>query len=215
MKRLAARTEVLEALSGFERVSYAVAAQINETHLGKRMSTLWGQSVSQPGLVHPEGRRNDSGDPDAFLSPKPGIGRIALRSRAPVVPIFVNGLAQGFGRLLRQRMTAGVEPVRVLVGPPSSSTTSTTAPMTPMLTGRRRSASRPLSPRGSNGTARSWGPEGGPTGQPHRDFHGSTLVTGHASVVPGGGITRVEQQTSAAAGQDRTGCRARYPSKTA
>lgn len=68
--------------------------------------------------LHPEGRRNPSDDAYALLPPKSGIGRIALASRAPVVPSFVNGLPRSFGALLRERMTPGVEPVRVFVGPP-------------------------------------------------------------------------------------------------
>ncbi len=227
---LAAEEEVLAALDGHARWTYALAAQINETHVGKRLSTWWGHRVAQPGLaltinnrihlegaenlpvgapmilaanhrtyfdlyaaliatwhlyprapylycpvrstfyydgpvgaalnwvvsgtamyppifrsedrrtlnrfavdacvrlldwsprvvlaMHPEGRRNKSGDAYAFLNPKPGIGRIALRSRAPIVPLFVNGLAPDFGGLLRQRADRDAEPVRVLVGPP-------------------------------------------------------------------------------------------------
>ncbi len=68
--------------------------------------------------IHPEGTRSRGDDPYAFLPPKAGIGRIALSARAPVVPCFVNGLPRSFGRLLRERMTAGVEPVRVFLGPP-------------------------------------------------------------------------------------------------
>jgi 1-acyl-sn-glycerol-3-phosphate acyltransferase len=68
--------------------------------------------------LHPEGRRNPSRDPYALLPPKSGIGRIALASRAPVVPSFVNGLPPTFGALLRERLRHDVEPVRVFVGPP-------------------------------------------------------------------------------------------------
>jgi 1-acyl-sn-glycerol-3-phosphate acyltransferase len=68
--------------------------------------------------IHPEGMRSTSGDAYALLPPKPGIGRIALASGAPVVPSFVNGLPATFGKLLVERVTPGVEPVRVFVGPP-------------------------------------------------------------------------------------------------
>ena len=68
--------------------------------------------------MHPEGTRSKSDDPYSFLPPKPGVGRIALRSRAPVIPSFVNGLPRNFGTLLKERVTPGVEPVRVFVGPP-------------------------------------------------------------------------------------------------
>jgi 1-acyl-sn-glycerol-3-phosphate acyltransferase len=222
-------TDPLAALSTFERLAYRLGTQLNETHLGKRLSMTWGHHVAQPGLaltinsrirlegqehlpqrsmllpsnhrtwfdqfallialwdhfpeppyvycpvrsafyyerplgvalnlavsgnsmyppvfrddrgpalnqsaidacvrlldwsertvvaLHPEGRRNPSDDPYAFLPPKTGIARIALASRAPVVPSFVNGLPRSFGALLRERVTKGVEPVRVFVGPP-------------------------------------------------------------------------------------------------
>lgn len=223
------RTAPLAALSPFERFAYRLGTQLNETHLGKRLSMTWGHRVAQPGLaltinnrirlegqehlprrsmmlasnhrtwfdqfaimialwdefpeppylycpvrntfyydrplgvllnlavsgnamyppvfrdergpalnqsvidacvrllhwsprtvvaLHPEGRRNPSDDPYALLPPKSGIGRIALASRAPVVPSFVNGLPPTFGALLRDRVTRGAEPVRVFVGPP-------------------------------------------------------------------------------------------------
>ncbi len=68
--------------------------------------------------MHPEGRRNPGDDPYSFLEPKSGIGRIALASRAPAVPSFVNGLPKSFKTVLRERVTPGVEPVRVFIGPP-------------------------------------------------------------------------------------------------
>ncbi len=67
--------------------------------------------------IHPEGRRNQ-GDAYELLSPKPGVGRIGLRSRAPVIPVFVNGLPPSFGELLRDRARPDGTPVRVHVGPP-------------------------------------------------------------------------------------------------
>ena len=68
--------------------------------------------------IHPEGMRSAGDDAYAFLPPKSGIGRIALASRAPVVPSFVNGLPRTFGALLAERVTKGAEPIRVFVGPP-------------------------------------------------------------------------------------------------
>ena len=68
--------------------------------------------------MHPEGTRNRSDDPYALRAPKAGVGRIALASRAPVVPAFVNGVPRSFGRLLREHVPRGAEPVRVLLGPP-------------------------------------------------------------------------------------------------
>jgi 1-acyl-sn-glycerol-3-phosphate acyltransferase len=68
--------------------------------------------------MHPEGRRNEGDDPYALLPPKPGIGRIALRARCPVVPVFVNGLPPSFGDLLRERASGRGTPVRVFIGAP-------------------------------------------------------------------------------------------------
>lgn len=68
--------------------------------------------------MHPEGTRNKGDDPYSFLLPKAGIGRIALTARAPIVPSFVNGLPRSFGKLIEERLTPGVEPVRVFLGPP-------------------------------------------------------------------------------------------------
>lgn len=68
--------------------------------------------------MHPEGTRSSNPDPYDLLPAKPGVGRIALRSRAPVLPIFVNGLPRTFGRLVKERFTQGVEPVRVMIGAP-------------------------------------------------------------------------------------------------
>ena len=221
--------EVLAALKPGERLAYRIGAQLNETPLGKRLSTFWGHHVAQPGLaltinsrlrlfgaehlpdrslilatnhrtwfdqfavliavwdsfpqapfiycpvrsafyyenplgvvlnllvsgnsmyppvfrddrgpllnrnvvdacvrllnwspravvaMHPEGKRSQSDDPYRFLPPKAGIGRIALTARAPIVPSFVNGLPRDFRKLIQQRLTPGIEPVRVFLGPP-------------------------------------------------------------------------------------------------
>ena len=40
-------------------------------------------------LIFPEGRRSETGAIDAF---RPGIGMIASRLRAPVVPVRIDGL---------------------------------------------------------------------------------------------------------------------------
>lgn len=68
--------------------------------------------------MHPEGKRNPSDDPYALLPARTGIGRIALRSRADVLPTFVNGLPRSFKRLVQDRLEPTSEPVRVLVGAP-------------------------------------------------------------------------------------------------
>ncbi len=228
--RLAANREVLDALSGHGRWTYALAAQINETRLGKEFSSWWGANVSRRALsgfvsnrlvfeggeyfptdrslimvgnhrtyfdffavtqaiwdlwengpfiycpvrstfyydgpvgawlnwmvcgtsmyppvyrskdkrvlnqhavsacirlldwsprtvigMHPEGRRNTSDDPYAFLPAKPGVGRIALGSEAPLIPVFIGGLPGSFREIMKRRLGADAEPVRIIAGPP-------------------------------------------------------------------------------------------------
>ncbi len=68
--------------------------------------------------IHPEGRRNKTDDPYAFLEPKPGAGIIAHRARATVVPLFVNGLAHDLVEQSRRRLAPErSEPIRVFFGP--------------------------------------------------------------------------------------------------
>lgn len=67
--------------------------------------------------IHPEGRRNKDPDPYRLGRPKPGVGRIALASRAPVIPLFINGLAPSFPQQVVRRFRPS-EPIRVFFGPP-------------------------------------------------------------------------------------------------
>lgn len=39
-------------------------------------------------VVFPEGQRNETGE---LLEPKPGIGMVAVMSRAPIVPVYITG----------------------------------------------------------------------------------------------------------------------------
>jgi len=68
--------------------------------------------------IHPEGRRNKSDDLYSYLPPKPGIGRIALPARCPVIPVYVAGLPASFGALVRDRLSPDGTPVRVRMGAP-------------------------------------------------------------------------------------------------
>lgn len=68
--------------------------------------------------IHPEGRRNRTGDPYHFLEPRPGAGIVAHRVRATVVPMFVNGLGDDLGGILRRRFDPMPEPIRLFFGPP-------------------------------------------------------------------------------------------------
>ena len=60
-------------------------------------------------VFFPEGTRSPT---EEFLPAQPGLGLIALRSGAPVVPVYVSGGRQAMGRLWPKR------PVRALIGEP-------------------------------------------------------------------------------------------------
>ncbi len=68
--------------------------------------------------LHPEGRRSRGEDPYTLMPARPGVGRIGLAARRPIVPVFVNGLASSFRGVVRDRMSLDGPPVRVLVGAP-------------------------------------------------------------------------------------------------
>jgi 1-acyl-sn-glycerol-3-phosphate acyltransferase len=70
--------------------------------------------------VHPEGTRNKGPDPYALLPAQPGVGRLALLTRVPVVPAFVLGLQPSLWAMLRNnwRPRARRRAVRVYFGRP-------------------------------------------------------------------------------------------------
>lgn len=68
--------------------------------------------------IHPEGKRNKGPDPYSYLPPKSGVGRIALRAHAPVIPVYVGGLPPTFPELVKQRLSGHGTPVRVRMGRP-------------------------------------------------------------------------------------------------
>lgn len=72
---------------------------------------------------HPEGTRNQDPDPYTFLPPQPGIGRLMLEASPPVLPVFIGGLPNGVGEILRRRRHGG-EPIRLWFGPPVGYTVS-------------------------------------------------------------------------------------------
>lgn len=68
--------------------------------------------------VHPEGTRNKSDDPYAFLPAQPGVGRIALETRAHVVPVFVLGMSSKLATEFRVNWTAPERhPIHLYFGP--------------------------------------------------------------------------------------------------
>ncbi len=67
--------------------------------------------------VHPEGTRNKGDDPYALLPAQPGVGRIAIRARVPVIPAFVLGMSNDLPAIFRRNWARGA-PIHVLFGPP-------------------------------------------------------------------------------------------------
>jgi 1-acyl-sn-glycerol-3-phosphate acyltransferase len=70
--------------------------------------------------VHPEGTRNKGPDPYALLPAQPGVGRLALLTRVPVIPAFVVGIEPSLWRIVRNNWSSRERhrPVRVYFGPP-------------------------------------------------------------------------------------------------
>lgn len=66
---------------------------------------------------HPEGTRNRDPDPYSFLPPQPGIGRLMLDAAPTVLPVFIAGLPNQLGEIVR-RWRRGGERIRLWFGPP-------------------------------------------------------------------------------------------------
>lgn len=80
--------------------------------------------LGQPGVVvgmHPEGTRNKGDDPYQLLPAQPGVGRVAVRSQATVVPVWISGLGNDLVAAVTtnfRREAAAEAPVYVLFGEP-------------------------------------------------------------------------------------------------
>lgn len=79
--------------------------------------------LERPGHVvgiHPEGTRNRGENPYELLPAQPGVGKIALHSGAPVVPIFTSGLSNDLlGEFTKSRAPdASKAPILVTIGAP-------------------------------------------------------------------------------------------------
>ncbi|MCA9545309.1 MAG: 1-acyl-sn-glycerol-3-phosphate acyltransferase [Myxococcales bacterium] len=68
--------------------------------------------------IHPEGKRNKTDDPYALLPARSGVGRIALQSEAPVIPLFINGIDNDIGQILKNRQQPAPGTVRMHFGAP-------------------------------------------------------------------------------------------------
>jgi 1-acyl-sn-glycerol-3-phosphate acyltransferase len=68
--------------------------------------------------IHPEGTRKKDDDPYTLLPGQSGVGRVIHKSRVAVVPVFVNGLSNDFGRQVRAGMTGDGDPINLVFGAP-------------------------------------------------------------------------------------------------
>ena len=94
--------------------------------------------------IHPEGTRNKTDDPYAFLPAQPGTGRVALgATRAKVIPVFVLGMGQSIaGEMRRNVLAPDAHPVDVYFGAPIDF--SDLRPKANMITAQKRAADRCL-----------------------------------------------------------------------
>ena len=68
--------------------------------------------------LHPEGTRNLSGDPYAFLPAQPGVGRVIHEAGVPVLPVFINGLINRLHRQVAGNFDGTGAPIIVVFGKP-------------------------------------------------------------------------------------------------
>lgn len=72
--------------------------------------------------LHPEGTRNQTGDPYTLLPAQSGVGRIIhaanQRTSTPVIPAFINGLGNDLPRQVLGNFTGDGEPIHVVFGAP-------------------------------------------------------------------------------------------------
>lgn len=68
--------------------------------------------------LHPEGTRNRGEDPYRLLPARSGVGRVIHRSRARVIPVFVNGLVNDVLTQIRDNFRPSGTPVLVVYGEP-------------------------------------------------------------------------------------------------
>jgi 1-acyl-sn-glycerol-3-phosphate acyltransferase len=81
--------------------------------------------------LHPEGTRKKDGDPYTFLPAQSGIGRVIHKARVKVVPVFVNGLGNDFGKQFMNAATGRGEPITLVFGAPVAFGTLLDAPAGP------------------------------------------------------------------------------------
>jgi 1-acyl-sn-glycerol-3-phosphate acyltransferase len=68
--------------------------------------------------LHPEGTRKMDDDPYTFLPAQRGVGRLIYDVRAPVIPVFINGLLNDLRRQVRSNFDGTGRKVVVVFGEP-------------------------------------------------------------------------------------------------
>jgi 1-acyl-sn-glycerol-3-phosphate acyltransferase len=68
--------------------------------------------------IHPEGQRNKDSDPYKLLPAQRGVGRVIHDTRAPVIPVFVNGLINDLPRQVRSNFDGTGTAIVVVFGAP-------------------------------------------------------------------------------------------------
>lgn len=80
--------------------------------------------LERPGAVvgmHPEGKRGQGDNPYELLPAKPGVGQMALRSKATVLPMWVSGMSNDLAKQVASNFktkSGKAEPVCVTFGAP-------------------------------------------------------------------------------------------------
>lgn len=81
--------------------------------------------------IHPEGTRKKDDDPYTLLPAQSGVGRVIHKARAPVVPVFVNGLGNDFAKQLLAGVTGRGDPINLVFGAPIEFGAALDAPGSP------------------------------------------------------------------------------------
>lgn len=77
--------------------------------------------LARPGTVvgiHPEGKRGTGDDPYELLPPEPGFGRVVLKAKPLVIPIFINGMENDFLTECRSTLDGTGKPIIMVFGAP-------------------------------------------------------------------------------------------------
>jgi 1-acyl-sn-glycerol-3-phosphate acyltransferase len=68
--------------------------------------------------MHPEGTRSRGVDPYELLAPEQSFGRVALKAKPTIVPVFVNGAGNSLWRECWDAVRGRAEPIVIVIGAP-------------------------------------------------------------------------------------------------